>query len=92
VDRPVEWLVQPIGGGIAMSRGKLRPKVVPVVVPSAEARMLEQFMALVGSAAASFEARWSLRALQWMDPELHALLVEQQLLYHETLITGEMKI
>jgi hypothetical protein len=68
----------------------LRPKVVPVVLPSAEARMLGEFMALVGAAAASFEGRWSLRALRRVDPELYALVMEQQELYHEALVTGEM--
>jgi hypothetical protein len=43
----------------------------------------------LGSAAA-FETRWTLQALQRVDPELHRRLVEQKALWHEALMLGEI--
>lgn len=45
-------------------------------------------MRRVSEAAAPFESRWTLRALQRVDPDLHARLLDQQSLYHEALVTG----
>lgn len=45
-------------------------------------------MRRVSEAAASFESRWTLRALQRLDPDLHDRLLDQQALYHEALVTG----
>jgi len=46
-------------------------------------------MRRVSEAAVPFESRWTLRALQRLDPELHDRLLDQQSLYHEALVTGE---
>ncbi|MEI7605883.1 MAG: hypothetical protein WCJ64_00730 [Rhodospirillaceae bacterium] len=46
-------------------------------------------MRRVSEAAAPFESRWTLIALQRIDPDLHDRLVEQQQLYHEALVTGD---
>jgi hypothetical protein len=45
-------------------------------------------MGRVSDAAAPFESRWTLRALQRLDAELHDRLLDQQGLYHHALITG----
>ena len=50
---------------------------------------LAAVMRRVSDAAAPFESRWTLRALQRLDPELHDRLVDQQQLYHEALVTGD---
>ena len=50
---------------------------------------LAAVMRRVSEAAAPFESRWTLRALQRIDPDLHDRLVEQQQLYHEALVTGD---
>jgi hypothetical protein len=42
----------------------------------------------VADAASAFESRWTLRALQRVDPELAALLNEQERLWGEALVTG----
>jgi len=49
---------------------------------------ITKLMAQVSDAAKPFESRWTLRALQRVDADLHQLLVEQQSLYHEALVTG----
>lgn len=48
-------------------------------------------MGQVSDAAKPFESRWTLRALQRVDADLHQLLVEQQGLYHEALVTSDMR-
>lgn len=60
------------------------------VVPMSDAR-LNQIMRDVSDAAALFESRWTFRALRRVDGELHDLLVEQQALYHEALVTADMR-
>ena len=45
-------------------------------------------MRRVSEAAAPFESRWTLRALQRFDTDLHDRLVDQQQLYHQALIMG----
>ena len=42
----------------------------------------------VADAASAFESRWTLRALKRVDPELAALLSEQERLWGEALVTG----
>lgn len=49
---------------------------------------ITSLMGQVSEAAKPFESRWTLRALQRVDAELYLLLVEQQGLYHEALVTG----
>ena len=43
----------------------------------------------VSEAAVPFETRWTMRALQRVDPELHDRFADQQGLYHDALITGD---
>lgn len=42
------------------------------------------------AAAEMFERRWSLRALQRVDPELHRLLLEQRDLTGDAMVRGEL--
>jgi hypothetical protein len=48
-----------------------------------------ELLARLAVAQASFEGRWSLRALWRVDAELCARLVEQRLLWHEARVVGE---
>lgn len=50
---------------------------------------ITQLMAMVSAAASPYESRWTLRALQRVDANLHKLLLEQQSLYHEALVTQD---
>lgn len=43
----------------------------------------------VSDAARPYESRWTLRALQSLDPDLHARFREQQDLWHAALVTGD---
>lgn len=51
---------------------------------------LNRIMGEVSDAASRFESRWTFRALKRVDAGLHDLLVEQQSLYHEALVTADM--
>lgn len=48
-----------------------------------------QLMAMVSAAAMPYESRWTVRALRRIDAELYKLLLEQQGLYHEALVTQD---
>ncbi len=61
-----------------MSARRVKPRTVDVAA----------VMRTVTAAAAPFESRWTLRALQRTDVGLHQRLVEQMDLYHEALVTG----
>ena len=50
---------------------------------------LAAVMRQVSEAAAPFESRWTLRALQRLNPDLHERLLDQQGLYHPALVTGD---
>jgi hypothetical protein len=43
---------------------------------------------LVSDAARAFESRWTLRALWRVDPDLHAMFLEQQALWNQALVAG----
>ena len=58
------------------------------VAPPPGALDLAAVMRRVSEAAGPFESRWTLRALQRIDPDLHDRLVDQQSLYHQALVTG----
>lgn len=51
---------------------------------------VDQAIHRVGDAARAFEKRWTLATLRRVDPQLHALLIEQQADWHASLLTGDV--
>lgn len=51
--------------------------------------VVASLVARLSTAQASFETRWSMGALQRVDADLHARLVEQRQLWHEAQIVGD---
>ena len=83
-----------IGGiiGLKSAPGVFPPSSGPAMTgagPPPGALDLAAVMRRVSEAAAPFESRWTLIALQRIDPDIHERLVEQQSLYHQALITGD---
>jgi hypothetical protein len=52
------------------------------------ASLVASLLAMVAPAETAFRSRWRLQSLRRIDPELHALLVEQIGLYEQSLVTG----
>jgi hypothetical protein len=50
--------------------------------------LIVRVMGQIADAAEAFESRWTLNALNRIDPDLHRIFGEQQDLYHEALIRG----
>lgn len=50
--------------------------------------LVANLLAMVAPAETAFRSRWRLQSLRRIDPELHALLVEQIGLYERSLVTG----
>jgi hypothetical protein len=53
--------------------------------------VVEQMLAQTGTAAAAFESRWTMHALQRVDADLHQAVEEQQQLFHVMLLLGDEK-
>lgn len=70
-----------------MSRSaRATPATGPTVIGQA---LVQSMIQLVSAAAATYESRWTMRALKRVDADLCEAIEDQQSMFHTALITGE---